>query len=199
MPNGFRSALGLGIALTFCGVVVAQAAENLIKNGDFEGGNTDPWSVYGKATLKLDTTEKYAGKASGYVDVSEKGANFWDSGFQYLNIEFEANTQYTYAAFVKAEAPKQINFKPELSADPWTAYGEKMMDVTTTWKEYYVEFKPAVKVTPAALTLHIAADDGNFWIDNARWYIGTYEPGNLPTPVDPKEKTATTWAALKSR
>lgn len=198
MKRFFQKSLSVVCALALSGNM-AQAATNLIKNGGFEEGTTNPFSVYGAATLKLDTTEKYAGNASCYVDVASKGANFWDSGFQYLNIEFEANTQYTFAAFVKAEAPKQINFKPELSADPWTAYGEKMMDITTSWKEYYVEFQPPVKVTPAALTLHIAADDVNFWIDNVRWYVGTYEPETIPTAVDPKEKATTTWAALKSR
>lgn len=198
MRHWFKAAVGLGIALTISGVVPAQA-QNLLKNADFEGANTDPWSVYGAATLTVDATQKHSGKSSGYVDVTAKGANFWDAGLQYLNIEFAAGTQYTYAAFVKAEAPKQINFKPELSADPWTAYGEKMMDIATDWKEYYVEFKADAKVTPAALTLHIATDDTNFWIDDARWYVGTYEPGNLPTAVDPNEKSATTWAALKSR
>lgn len=198
MNRFVQKALSVGFALTLSGSV-SQAATNLLKNGNFEDGTTNPFSVYGAATLKLDTTEKYAGNASGYVDVASKGANFWDSGFQYLNIEFEANTQYTFAAFVKAEAPKQINFKPELSANPWTGYGEKMMDITTSWKEYYVEFKPPVKVTPAALTLHIAADDVNFWIDNVRWYVGTYEPETIPTAVDPKGKATTTWAALKSR
>jgi len=190
--------MGLGVALALSGAVLARA-QNLLKNGDFEAGNTDPWSVYGAATLKLDTTEKHSGKASAFVDVTAKGANFWDSGFQYLNIEFEANTQYTYAAFLKAEAPKKINFKPELSKDPWTGYGEKMMEISTTWKEYYVEFKPDTKVTPAALTLHIADDDTNFWIDDARWYVGTYVPGDQPTAVDPKGKTATVWAEMKSR
>ncbi|MBM3213788.1 hypothetical protein FJZ36_02585 [Candidatus Poribacteria bacterium] len=202
MHDRFSARVATGCLALMMGVALSASAAvaNLAKNGDFEAGNTDPFVTYGDAQLKLDTTQKHTGKASAMVTVAKKGANFWDSGFQYNpGIEFKANTQYTFAAWVKSEGPKNINFKPELSADPWTAYGEKMMATTTTWKEYYVEFKPAALVKPASLTLHIAENDLDFWIDDVRWFEGTYVPMDLPTAVEPEGKSTTTWAAIKAR
>jgi hypothetical protein len=187
------AALSLSVSLA------AHAATNLLKNGDFEGGDTAPWSVYGSATITLDTKTPFDGKGCGFVQVNAAGANFWDSGLQYAGVEFKANTQYTFAAFVKAEGAKDINFKPELAQDPWTGFGEQMKNIGTDWKEYYVEFQPAAVVTPASLTLHIAADDKDFWIDSARWYEGKYEPAAPPAAVEPSDKLATTWAKLKER
>jgi hypothetical protein len=34
---------------------------------------------------------------------------------------------------VNPTGTEQINFKPELAADPWTGFGEEMKTVTATW------------------------------------------------------------------
>lgn len=197
----WRLALGT-VAASLLALNVQAAPKNLVPNGDFEDGTTAPWSFYGQAALSTSKKgEGNNGSRAMLVQVNAVGANFWDSGIQYNKaIDFKKNTQYTWAMFFKAEKARQINVKPELSVDPWTAYGEKMMNVTTDWAEYYVEFKPAVDVVPASLTLHIAAATVNFLMDDARWYEGAYEPAEgVPFAVEPKAKLAVTWADVKTR
>ena len=193
------AARGIAVALVATIAVAASAQDNLISNGDFEADTTDPWAVYGDATLTLDTAEKHGGSASAKVEVGSVGANFWDAGLQYnVDVTFSGGTLYTWSAFVKSENAKQINWKPELAADPWTAYGEEMMTMTGEWSEYYLEFTPDVDADPASLTLHIQADDEDFWIDDSRWYTGAYTPP-VVSAVDAEGKVATTWGSLKSR
>ncbi|MDA1191577.1 MAG: carbohydrate binding domain-containing protein [Candidatus Poribacteria bacterium] len=195
LKYGLSTVLAMGLSV---GIAVAQT--NLVTNGDFEGGSTDPFVTYGAATVSLATDGAFDGAASAKVTVDTAGANFWDSGFQYnANIQFAAGTTYTWAAFVKAESAKNINFKPELAVDPWSGFGEAMTAIGTDWAEYHVEFSAPSLVTPASLTMHIAENDVDFWIDNVRWYEGTYVPGNTPTAVEPEGKAATTWASLKTR
>jgi len=187
----------LAIAATL--TVATSAQDNLISNGDFEAGVTDPWGVYGDASISLDTSDVFEGGASGKVEVGSAGANFWDSGLQYnVDVTFTGGTLYTWAAFVKSEGAKNINWKPELGADPWTAYGEQMLAMSPEWTEYHVEFTPDTDVNPASLTMHIAETDEDFWIDNARWYAGAYVAAET-TAVDAEGKVATAWGSLKSR
>lgn len=196
----FRNLLTVGAVLMTTAVLSTHAQTNLAKNGGFEDGKPDPFVTYGAAVLSVDNAEKFAGNASLHVDVTAQGANFWDSGLQYnTDVTFKGGTQYTWAAFMKAASARRINMKPELAQDPWTGYGEKQQDVTTEWKEYYVEFLPAAEVNPASLTMHIAEVAVPFWVDEVRWYEGNYTPGGQTTAVEPKGKLATSWASLKSR
>ena len=182
--------------------VAASAQDNLLSNGDFEADTTDPWGVYGDATLTLDTVDKHGGSASAKVEVNSVGANFWDAGLQYnVDVSFSGGTLYTWAAFVKSDGTKEINWKPELAEDPWTALAEEMQASTADWAEYYVEFTPDADVGNGSLTLHIQLDDQDFWIDDARWYEGAYVPGDTgsPTAVEADGRATTTWGAIKTR
>jgi hypothetical protein len=194
--------VGGAIAALLLTLDAYAAPKNLIPNPDFEDGTVNPWTFYGQAALSVSKKgEGHNGSRALYVQVNAVGANFWDSGIQYNKaIVFNKNTQYTWAMFFKAEKARRINVKPELSVDPWTAYGETMMNVTPEWAEYYVQFKPPVDVVPASLTLHIAEVTVNFWMDDVRWYEGTYEPAEgVPFAVEPKAKLAVTWADMKTR
>jgi len=111
-----------------------------------------------------------------YVLVPEATANFWDAGLQPVGEVFEKGKQYTISAFLKAKSGTlDINFKPELGADPYTGYGEQMMTITDQWAEYSVT-TPVFEedVDPASFTFHIGSAAGGFWVDNVRFYEGEY-------------------------
>ena len=158
--------------------------------------------VYGDAALSLDEGDAFAGSASGKVEVNTVGANSLEAGLQYnVDVTSVGGTLYTWAAFVKSSGAKEINWKPELAAGPWTAHAGQMQASTAKWADYYVEFTPAADVAPASLTLRIQADDEDVWIDNARWYEGSYVPGDTgaPTAVEAVGKATTTWGAIRTR
>ena len=68
-----------------------------------------------------------------------------------------------------------INFKPELAADPWTGFGDQVFTMTEEWTEFNVT-TPVLDADadPASVTFHIAFAAGEFWIDGVRFYEGDY-------------------------
>ncbi|MHC4560760.1 MAG: hypothetical protein ACYS80_26060, partial [Planctomycetota bacterium] len=101
---------------------------------------------------------------------------------------------YTLSVFLKSkEGELDINFKPELAQDPWTAPVEQSFVMTEEWAEYSVTTAVVFEdLTPAEIVLHIGYAPGEFWIDNIRWYEGEYVPpslgdkafASLPVPED---------------
>jgi len=181
-----------------------------LENGTFESGVPTPWSLYGAGSMEVVTQLKGAffpdkpieGKYALHVTVTEAGANFWDTGLQHGGHVFEAGKVYTLAAFLKSkEGPLDINFKPELSVDPWTGYGAKQFTMTDEWEEYYVTTPPMPgKVDPASLTFHIGFTKGEFWIDGVRFYEGEYEEPDFSESraVKPQGKLSATWGSIKA-
>lgn len=180
----------------------AVEGENLLANGGFEDRIADPWSAYGSVSINVVQELRRAavdedvieGESCLYIEVLAKGATFWDSGLQHSGHIFEAGKVYTLSAYLKsADGPMQINFKPELSADPWTGYGAKAFTMTEEWRLYSTTTPPMPSdVNPAAITFHIAYDVGEFWVDDVRFYEGTpdvepVEPDEPPVVGKPKE------------
>ncbi len=153
---------------------------NLLANGGFEDGVMAPWSIYGDVTTDVVTTDPIEGHYCLLVSVGSAGANFWDAGLQHTGHLFEAGKKYTLSAFLKcSEGTREINFKPELAADPWTGYGDQIFTMTDEWAEFSVTTPVLeVDVDPAAITFHIAFAAGDFWIDDVRFYEGDYVSGN---------------------
>ena len=152
---------------------------NILANGGFEDGVAEPWSTYGDATLEV--VQELAGAAVPEapieggscldVVVTTAGANFWDAGLQHGGHVFEAGKQYTLSAFLKcSQGTLDINFKPELAADPWTGYGDQVFTMTDQWAEYSVT-TPVIEadVDPGSITFHIAYAAADFWIDGVRF------------------------------
>lgn len=180
-----------------------------LENGGFESGVTTPWTMYGDSSIEVARQLKGAffpdspieGKYALHVTVNDIGANFWDVGLQNAGHVFEAGKEYTLAAFLKSkEGPLEINFKPELAADPWTGFGSQQFTMTDEWEEYYITTPPMPEdIDPASLTFHIGFTKGEFWMDGVRFYEGEYEEPDFSTPksVRPQGKLASTWGKTK--
>ena len=176
--------------------------ENILINGGFEGGVAEPWGTYGGATLEVvDQLDGAAVKEDPiegnyclHVTVPAAAANFWETGLNQGGLVFEAGKIYTLSVFLKCkEGTLDINFKPELAQDPWTAPAEQPFVMTEEWAEYSLTTAVISEdLTPAEIVLHIGYAPGDFWIDNIRWYEGEYVPpslgdkafASLPVPED---------------
>jgi hypothetical protein len=158
---------------------------NLFDNGGFEDGVLEPWGTYGDGVTTEVVSElidavvpeaPIEGNSCLHVVVSAAGANFWDMGLQHTGHVFEAGKKYTLSAFLKSKSgPLEINFKPELAADPYTGYGSQAFTITEEWAEYNVTTPVMTEdVSPAGVTFHIGYATGDFWIDGVRFYEGDY-------------------------
>jgi len=187
--------------------------ENILINGNFEGGVAEPWGTYGGATTEVvDKLEGAAvdedpieGNYCLHVVVPAAAANFWETGLNQGGLVFEAGKIYTLSVFLKSkEGTLDINFKPELAADPWTAPAEQSFVMTEEWAEYSITTSAVTEdLSPAEIVLHIGYAPGDFWIDNIRWYEGEYvapslgdkSVASLPVPED-GSLHPDTWANL---
>ena len=188
--------LAIASLIGFAGSGSSQAQEvtNLLTNGGFETGTDGSWGGYGSHTREVVRElvgaaipdDPIEGDYCLHVIVPTAGANFWDAGLQtYFNQVFEAGKHYTLSAFFKSRSgTMRINFKPELTVDPWTGYGEQMITITEEWAEYSVT-TPVIStnVSPAQITFHIANSAGEFWMDAVRFYEGDY----VPPHIEPKK------------
>ncbi|MBN2131963.1 MAG: carbohydrate binding domain-containing protein [Sedimentisphaerales bacterium] len=166
----------------------APEAQNLLANSGFESGTVGPWNLVdntgGGATADVVQTLTGAAVPDGpiegdsclHVVVPTAGANFWDVYLTQGGYVFEAGKKYTLAAFVKCSAGTlDINFKPELAADPWSGYGEQVITMTEEWVEHSVTTPVfAEDTSPGSITFHVGFAAGDFWIDNVQFYEGDY-------------------------
>jgi len=187
--------------------------ENILINGGFEDGVATPWGTYGGATIevvdKLDGAavdeDPIEGNYCLHVTVPAAAANFWETGLNQGGLVFEAGKIYTLSVFLKSkEGELDINFKPELAQDPWTAPAEQPFVMTEEWAEYSLTTAEISEdITPAEIVLHIGYAPGEFWIDNIRWYEGEYVApqlgdkafASMPVPED-GSLHPDTWANL---
>jgi hypothetical protein len=183
------------VCVIMLGVSYAHAVDNILANGGFEDGVMDPWGIYGDAVGEIASGD--AAEGQFYLHITTPlGANFWDAGLQHGGHVFEAGKAYTLAAFLRSPDNAQINFKPELAADPWTGYGSQQFTMTNTWEEYYINTGMlAENVDPGSITFHIAYAVAQFDIDGVRFYEGDYVE---PAAVKPAGKVATLWGKLKA-
>ncbi|MBN2594995.1 MAG: carbohydrate binding domain-containing protein [Sedimentisphaerales bacterium] len=201
------------IGFILCGTSRAQDENgNYFPNGGFEDGVLDPWYVYGAATAEV--VDELAGAVVAedpvegdlclHVTVPEANPNWWEIGLVPSGAVFEQGKNYTVSAFLKCkEGTFQVDFKPQISADPWTGYSQETFTITEEWAEYNVTTPVFTEtVTPAGFTFHIGFAAGEFWIDGVRFYEGDYIPpvfrsftAEKPSPADGAFHEAT-WASL---
>jgi len=191
----------------------AQEVENLLANGGFEDGVPAPWGSWGD--VNTEVVEKLVDAAVRedpiegvfclHVMVPEPPVDYWNVGLYPSGVVFGQGKKYTFSAFLKCKTGTlQIEFKPELNQDPWTAYGVQTFTMTEEWVEYSVTTPVFTEdVSPPTVSLHIGFAVGDFWIDGARWYEGDYVPpylGDKSLPSRPVPEDGAlhpdTWVSL---
>jgi hypothetical protein len=176
------AALSIGLAMS--GASHAQEVANMLTNGGFESGAIGPYGTYGTVTATVVTECAGAdvpegpieGKYSLHLEVAAAGTNNWDIGMTNGTHTLQKGKKYTFSCFMKCKSGTlQVRMKPELSADPWTAYNESVVTVTDTWTEYSTTTPVfTADTTPFSPTFHFGFAPGDFWIDGIRLYEGDY-------------------------
>jgi hypothetical protein len=163
---------------------------NLLVNGGFEDGVLDPWYIYdntgGGATAEVVSEDPVEGSLCLHVIVPTVNANFWDVGISQPDLVFQAGKKYTLSAWLKcASGTLDINFKPELGADPYTGYGDQVLTMTDEWAEYHITTPVFTEdVSPGTATFHVGFTATEFWMDDVKFYEGDYTiPGGLDAVV----------------
>ena len=123
----------LAVVLALSASAVWADPGNLLVNGGFESGAIVPWETGTTAPIVITAgvvneltgasvpEDPIEGNYCLHVEVSETTADWWLVGVNYFGLTFQAGKKYTLSAYLKCkEGTLRVNFKPQLTGDPWT-------------------------------------------------------------------------------
>lgn len=166
------------VILILCFPVVRLMAQNLITNGDFEGGCTGWWSGAGgggAATFTCPVTgagNVHAGTNALRSTITTVGANAWDVQTIHSGITATIGVAHTLTFWAKATvAGRQMRLVVQN-----TTYAAQDYTLSTTWTQYTFVFTP----TEASLQVKIHyTQTGDFYFDD----FVIIDPSGGPSPI----------------
>ncbi|MDE0015436.1 MAG: carbohydrate binding domain-containing protein [Candidatus Poribacteria bacterium] len=179
--------------------------ENILKNGDFDL-KLEGWHhwTHADAAALFQTegkkAEPIAGKNAAYIKISKAG-ELWHIQFYQQPFTLEKGTTYTYNLWAKSEKPRNVTMRIMHQGAPWNVYSGKSISLSEDWKEFFITFQMPVDDVSSRAGIIMGIEKVDVWIDHVRLYEGEYVSdieGAEPQAVNPSNKLATTWAALKS-
>lgn len=202
----------LSVGLSLIVTLYVHAVENLILNGDFEGGR-DGWAVAARGaasmTYEIDDEESISGKQSAMFEVLDVGAG----GIHDLTLDcqtpirIKGGDDYTVDFWAKAEEERTIAIDFLMNHDPWTdVFRIENIPVTTEWQVWYHTFEADISDDNMVFLFSFSRSSNMnpkvvMWIDNVRFYEGEFEEEDLldkPKSVTPADKLAGSWGLIKS-
>ena len=179
--------------------------ENILKNGDFDF-NLEGWHhwTHADAAALFQTegkkAEPIAGKKVAYIKISKQSNAVWHIQFYQQPFTLEKGTTYTYNLWAKSEKPRTVVMRILHQGDPWNEYARQTINLSETWKEFFITFKMPADDVNSRAGIIMGAEKGDVWLDHIRLYEGEFVSdieGAEPQAVDPSNKLATIWATLK--
>ncbi len=184
----------------------AKPPENILKNGDFDL-NLEGWHHWTHADAAAlfqpegKKAEPIVGKKVAYVKIGKQGNAVWHIQFYQQPFTLEKGTTYTYSLWAKSEKPRTAVMRILHQGDPWNEYARQTINLSETWKEFFITFKMTNDDVSSRAGIILGAQKVDVWLDHIRLYEGEYVAdidGAEPQAVEPSDKLTTTWAALKN-
>ena len=100
----------------------------------------------------------------------------------------------------KSEKPRSIVMRILHQGAPWNEYARLAINLSEEWKEFFITFKMPADDVNSRAGIIMGAEKVDVWFDHIRVYEGEYVAdieGAQPQAVEPSNKLAITWAALK--
>ena len=207
--KGISTYFYLLVLIGFFGFTTLAYAEklpdNILKNGDFDF-NLEAWHHWTHADAAAlfqpegKKAEPVIGKKVAYVKISKAGNAVWHVQFYQQPFTLEKGTTYTYSLWAKSEKPRTVVMRILHQGDPWNEYARQTINLSETWKEFFITFKMTGDDVSSRAGVIMGAEKVDVWLDHIRLYEGEFVAdidGAEPQAVEPSDKLATTWAALK--
>ena len=207
--KGVSTYFCLLVLIGFFGVTTlayaAKLPDNILKNGDFDF-NLEAWHHWTHADAAAlfqpegKKAEPVIGKKVAYVKISKAGNAVWHVQFYQQPFTLEKGTTYTYSLWAKSEKPRTVVMRILHQGDPWNEYARQTINLSETWKEFFITFKMTGDDVSSRAGVIMGAEKVDVWLDHIRLYEGEFVAdidGAEPQAVEPSDKLATTWAALK--
>ena len=196
------------VLIWLCGIATltygAKPPDNILKNGDFDLKLDGCHWTHADAAALFQTegkkAEPIAGKNAAYVKISKAGGALGHIQLYQQPFTLEKGITYTYNLWAKSEKPRNVTMRIMHQGAPWNVYAKKSINLSEDWKEFFITFEMPVDDVSSRAGIIMGIEKVDVWIDHVRLYEGEYVgdiEGAEPQAVDPSNKLATTWAALK--
>lgn len=190
--------LTLSLLLMLGCALGAHAIDNLLENADFDN-EVEGWSLSamnGNELLPVDDGSGVVG-CCAWAKIEDVGPNAWNPEIHSPPFNVKEGPVYTMAFWAKTEPGMtrtlQVKFE---QLDTWVGPGTDI-EITDEWAEY--SFSPEMTMgSPPEVVVHVGFNltKEDVWLDHFRVYEGDFVEEVL-TAVEPEDKLATSWAALK--
>ena len=207
--NGTLTHIYLFLLIGLIGLATLAHAEkppeNILNNGDFDL-NLEGWHHWTHADAAAlfqpegKKAEPVVGKKVAYVKISNAGNAVWHVQFYQQPFTLEKGTTYTYSLWAKSEKPRTVIMRILHQGAPWNEYARQTINLSETWKEFFITFKMTADDVSTRAGIIMGGQKVDVWLDHIRLYEGEFVAdidGAEPHAVEPSDKLATTWAALK--
>ena len=198
------------VLIGLCGIVTftyaAKLPENILNNGDFDL-HLQGWHhwTHESANALFQTEGKKAepivGKNVAYIKINKAGNALGHIQLYQQPFTLLEGTTYTYSLWAKSEKPRNVTMRIMHQGAPWNVYSGRSIGLSETWKEFFITFKMPVDDVSSRAGIIMGIEKVDVWIDHVRLYEGEYVSdieGAEPHAVEPSDKLATVWAALRS-
>ena len=160
-----------------------SAGPEIIRNGDLSAG-TDEWKYEmsgGKGACEVIADASAPNGRYLRWDVSEPGSATWNHQLQQLSTPMKHGKPYTmsFSARAKSGGNRQLELSVMMQAAPWkNVAGPTVVDLTDTWKTYYVEFE-VYNPDEKAVRLNLNCNNRTGTIDLAAFTCREGSPASL--------------------
>ncbi len=165
-------------------VVDPNAAENLIKNGEFNDGSLH-WSL----SNAMDAIA--SGSTSGsqlHLSISNGGSDAWNVQYEQGDIAIEAGKEYILSFSARAQSSRSVDVIVEKDGSPWTSYSSQVTyAISSSWDTYTETFTAGYTDANARLVINAGGSSSDLYFDNISLTEKSQEPPTLTSVVvDPK-------------
>lgn len=164
---------------------------NLISNGDFEGGNLDPWFGYGNGSSSSISAEGEGYLDNGYAMVLTNPTDAQAFEAQQV-FEFaeplEAGVEHSFSFYVKADVPASIQV--QLQSPDFSGDYSGGLPVTTNWTQATGTFTPTA-TDRNRFIFDFGENAATFYIDDIVFTTGELATGTDPVIIEKTDEEKT--------
>jgi hypothetical protein len=147
--------------------LISVKAQNLITNGNFESGTSEPFTFYREPWNGLVFDAAIFNRELAILNISQTSVDIWRLQVIYFDLPVENGVTYKFSFDTYADSPRTIRAYVCENGNDWTMYVEKYIQVTTEKTRYEFIFKMLQPTDPGAeLAFDLAASTASIYFDN---------------------------------
>ena len=149
---------------------------NRLQNGDFEASTLgNHWQSElnngALATFGIDTNEKKSGSQSAKTQITNSTGTDWHIQIQYVHLSFKKDSTYVIKFSAKADRNRPVKVNLMKNGEPYTSYGDKNFNLTTTWQTFQFVVRPSENLENSGrFSFSLGQSNGSVWLDDVSFF-----------------------------